>query len=132
MHILNKNQLEESYTSTWSTSVELIIHLADNHGHAYTIYHIISSLKHSWYSFVHMHTIGSPKGVTLLEFEPEHQEEEQTAQEQEVQAEGGVNVEDLPDCLDHQPSLFLKNKPRSILSLLCFYKYHLRHLCLMH
>ena len=40
--------------------------------------------------------IGSLEGVTLLEFEPEHQEEEQAAQEQEVQAEGGVNVEDLP------------------------------------
>ena len=83
---------------------------------------------HSWYSFVHMHAIGSPEGVTLLEFEPEHQEELQA----KVQAEGGVNVEDLPECLDHQPSSFLKGKPRSIISLLCFYKYHLRPLCLMH
>ena len=49
-----------------------------------------------------MHAIGSPEGVTLLEFEPERQEE------QEVQAEGGVNVEDLPEC---QPSSFLKDKP---------------------
>ena len=84
MHLLSKNQLEESYTSTWSMSVKLIIHLADNHAHAYTIYHIISSLMHSWYSFVHMHAIGSPDGVTLLEFKPEHQEEQQAAQEQEV------------------------------------------------
>ena len=45
-----------------------------------------------------MHAIGSPEGVTLLEFEPKHQEEQQAAQEQEVQAEGGVNVEDLPEC----------------------------------
>ena len=81
MHLLNKNQLEENYTSTWSTSVKLIMYLVDNHAHAYTIYHIISSLMHSWYSFVHMHAIGSPKGVTLLEFEPKHQEEEQAAQE---------------------------------------------------
>ena len=50
-----------------------------------------------------MHAIGSPKGVTLLEFELEHQEEQQAAQEQEVQVEGGVNVEDLPECPDHQP-----------------------------
>ena len=56
----------------------------------------------------------------LLEFEPKHKEEQQAAQEQEVQAEGGVNMEDLPECPDHQPSLFLKGKPRSILSLLCF------------
>ena len=64
-----------------------------------------------------MHAIGSPEGVTLLEFEPERREE------QEVQVEG-VNVEDLLECPDHQPSLFLKGKPRSIISLLCFYKYH--------
>ena len=67
-----------------------------------------------------MHAIGSPKGVTLLEFEHEHQEEQQEAQEQEVQAEGGVNMEDLPECPDHQPSLFLKGKPLSIISLQCF------------
>ena len=103
-------ELEESYKSTLPTNVKLIIHLADNHAHAYTIYHIISSLMHSWYSFVHMHAIGSPKGVTLLEFEPEHQEEQQASQEQEVQAEG-VNVEDLLECPDDKPSSFLKGKP---------------------
>ena len=58
-----------------------------------------------------MHAIGSPEGVTLLEFEPEHQEEQQATQEQDVQAEGGVNMEDLPKCLNHQPSSFLKGKP---------------------
>jgi hypothetical protein len=65
-----------------------------------------------------MHAIGSPEGVTLLEFKPEQQEEWQAAQEQEVQAEGGANVEDLPECPDHQTSSFLKGKPWSILSLL--------------
>ena len=79
MHLLSKNQLVESYRSTWSTSVELIIHLVDNHAHAYTIFHTISSLMHSWYSFVHMHAIGSPEGVTLLEFKLEHQKEQQAA-----------------------------------------------------
>ena len=29
-------------------------------------------------------------------------------------------MEDLSECPDHQPSLFLKGKPRSFLSLLCF------------
>ena len=42
MHLLSKVQLEESYTSTWSTNVKLIIHLADNHDQAYAIYHLIS------------------------------------------------------------------------------------------
>ena len=79
-----------------------------------------------------MHAIGSSEGVTLLDFKPEHQEEPQVAQEQEVQAKGGVNVEDLPEYPNHQPSSFLKNKPRSIISLLCFYKYHLRPLYLIH
>ena len=81
---------------------------------------------------LHMHAIGSPEGVTLLKFEPEHQEELKAALEQEVQVEGGVNMEDLLEYSDHQPSSFLKGKPQSIISLLCFYKYHLRPLCLMH
>ena len=76
-----------------------------------------------------MHGIGSPEGVTLLKFEPEHQEEQWATHGQEVQAEGGVNMEDLPKCLDHQPSSFLKGKPQSIISLLCFDKYHLCPLC---
>ena len=78
-----------------------------------------------------MHAIGSPEGVTLLEFESKRQEEQQVAQEQEVQAEG-VNVEDLPQCPDHQPSLFLKGKPRSFLSLLCFLNINLSPFMLMH
>ena len=42
MHQLSKDKLEESYTSTWSMNVKLIIHLADNHDQAYEIYHLIS------------------------------------------------------------------------------------------
>ena len=69
---------------------------------------------------VHMHAIGVPEGVTLLEFEQGLPEEQQQVQEQEVQdPEGGVNEEELLQCPDHQPSSFLKGKPRSILSLLC-------------
>ena len=79
-----------------------------------------------------MHAKGSPEGVTLLEFEPERQEEQQAAQEQEVQAEGGVNREDLPKCPDHLPSSFLKGKPRSILSLLCFLHINVSPFTLMH
>ena len=84
---------------------------------------------HSWYSFVHMHAIGSTEEVTLLEFEPEHQEEQQTAQEQEVQEKRGVNIEDLLECPNDQPSSVLNGKPQSIISLLCFDKYHLCPLC---
>ena len=60
-----------------------------------------------------------PEGVTLLEFEGANQEEEPEVQE----ANKAAAVEELPECPDHQPSSFLKCKPRSILSLPWFYKY---------
>ena len=66
-----------------------------------------------------IHAIGVPEGVTLLEFEGASQEEEPKVQAT-VEA---VVEEELPECPDHQPSSFLKGKPRSILSLPCFYKY---------
>ena len=50
-----------------------------------------------------------------------------TAPEEEEQT-----LEELLECPDHRPTSFLKGKPQSILSLLCFYKYHLSSLCLMH
>ena len=66
-----------------------------------------------------IHAIGVPEGVTLLEFEGASQEEEP-----EVQATNeAATEEELPECPDHHPSSFLKGKPRSILSLPCFYKY---------
>ena len=68
---------------------------------------------------VRIHAIGVPEGVTLLEFEGANQEEEPEVQE----ADEAVVEEELPECPDHHPSSFLKGKPRSILSLLCFYKY---------
>ena len=78
-----------------------------------------------------MHAIGVPEGVTLLEFEPVHPEEQQQAQEQEVQApEEGVNEEVL-ECPDHQPSSFLKGKPQSILRLLCFQNGYFEYLYLL-
>ena len=65
-----------------------------------------------------IHAIGVPKGVMLLEFERASQEEPEVQAIDEAAAE-----EELPECPDHQPSSFLKGKPRSILSLPCFYKY---------
>ena len=72
---------------------------------------------------MHMHAIGVPEGVTLLEFEPVLPEEQQQAQEQEVQTPEEGACEEVLKCPDHQPSSFLKGKPQSILSLPCFYKY---------
>jgi hypothetical protein len=74
---------------------------------------------------VHMHAIGVSEGVTLLEFEGLNPEEHPATEEQEVQAQEGVNDEELPECPNHQPSSFIQGQPRSILSLLCFAKYNL-------
>ena len=67
--------------------------------------------------FVLMH-IGSPEGITLLEFEAEEENREapqQVAPKSEEQA-----PEELPECPDHRPTSFLKGKPWSIISLLYF------------
>jgi hypothetical protein len=50
------------------------MYLSVNNIHVFACYHIISSLINTY--FVHMHAIGSPKGVTQLEFELEQQEEQ--------------------------------------------------------
>ena len=67
--------------------------------------------------------IGSPEGITLLEFEAE--EENQEAPQQVATKSEEQVPKELPECPNHRPISFLKGKPWSILSLLCFYKYHL-------
>ena len=80
---------------------------------------------------MYMH-IRSPEGVTLLEFEAEEQEDRQETQQQDTPEGGDQDQKELPECPNHRHASFLKGKPRSILSLLCFTKYHLSPLCLMH
>ena len=75
--------------------------------------------------------IGSLEGVTLLEFEEEVDDNQGTPQTTAPEGEEPT-IDELLECLDHRPTSFLKGKPRSILSLLCFIKYHLSPLCLMH
>ena len=74
-----------------------------------------------------IHAIGVSEGVTLLEFKGASQEEEP-----DLQATDEAATEELPECPDHRPSSFLKGKPRSIISLPCFYKYIEYLLLLMH
>ena len=76
--------------------------------------------------------IGSSKEITLLEFNEEAEEDQQEMPQAVALGEEEQTLEDLPECLDHQPTSFLKGKPRSILSLQCFTKYHWSPLCLMH
>ena len=67
-----------------------------------------------------MHVIGATEEIAVLEYEADPQEEHQEVQQQEVLEEGKPDGEQLPKCLDHQPSTFVKGKSQSILSLLCF------------
>ena len=93
--------------------------------HFITPYHIIHAIIYAFMIsyFMLMH-IGSSEGITLLEFNKE--EEEQQEAPQAVAPEGEEQTfEDLPECLDHMLTSFIKGKPQSILSLPCFTKYHL-------
>ena len=83
----------------------------------------------SYFMLIH---IGSPEGVTLLEFEEEAEENQETPQPATLEGEEPA-TDELLECPDHRrPTSFLKGKPWSIISLLCFIKYHLSPLCLMH
>ena len=75
--------------------------------------------------------IGSSKGVTLLEFEEEAEDNQGTPQTAALEGEEPATNE-LSECPNHRPTSFLKGKPRSILSLICFYKYRFSPLYLMH
>ena len=72
-----------------------------------------------------MHAIGAAEEITLVELEDDPQEENQEAQHQEALGKGKLEVDHLQECPDHQPAMSVKGKPRSILSLPCFIKYHL-------
>ena len=66
---------------------------------------------------MHMHTIGAAEEIMLVELEADPQEENQEVQHQEILGEGEPEADHLPECPDHQPSTFVKGKPRSIISL---------------
>ena len=74
-------------------------------------------LMHSWHLFMHMHAIGATEEITLVELDVDPQEENQEVQHLEVPGEGEPEADHLPECPDHQPSMFVKGKPQSIISL---------------
>ena len=69
--------------------------------------------------------IGSTEEIMLLEFNEEEEGDHQETPLAIAPKEEEHNPEELPKCPDHQPTSFLKGKPRSILSLQCFTKYYL-------
>ena len=54
--------------------------------------------------------IGSPEGVTLLEFEEEAEENQETPQPAAPKDEE-LATKELPEFPDHRPTSFLKGKP---------------------
>jgi len=66
-----------------------------------------------------MHTLGAPKGVTVLEYELPEPEEQQGEPPQRTEEE------DLPEYPDHRPSTYIEGMSRSIISLLLFL-YHVQ------
>ena len=93
--------------------------------HFITPYHIIHVIIYAFMIsyFMLMH-IGLSKGIPLLEFKEEPEEQQEAPQAITLEGEEQT-LEDLPECLDHRPTSFIKGKPRSILSLPYFTKYHL-------
>jgi hypothetical protein len=75
-----------------------------------------------------------PERVTLLEIEEALPEEDQEQPgEPEEPASEGSTVGELPECLDHRPSSFLKGKPRCMLTQIFVYTYILSTFaCLLH
>ena len=111
MHLLNKININLESSCHSRVRLDMAVHFI-------ITFHLL--VMHDSYS-MHMHAIGVPEGVTLLKFEQGLPDEQHQAQAQEVQApEGGANEEEVLECPNHQPSSFLKGKPQSILSLLCF------------
>jgi hypothetical protein len=98
----------------------LLYHLTVSHVHVHVLIMSFHLLCTHDIHLMHLHAIGVLEGVTLLKFEGLNPEERPAAEEHEVPApEGGAPDEELPQCPNHQPSSFIKGKPRSILSLLC-------------
>jgi len=66
--------------------------------------------------------LGSTEEITLLEFN-EGEEGDQQEIPQAAAPEGEEQTpKELLECPDHRPTSFLKGMPRSIISLLIFYK----------
>ena len=83
-------------------------------------------------SYVICMHLGSTEEITLLEFNKEEERDQQETPQAASPKGEEQTPEELPKCPDHRATSFLKGKPRSILCLPCFTKYHLSLLCLMH
>ena len=82
--------------------------------------HFMSSLRCTYaLALIHLHHIGSQEELLVVVQEEQTETDPQEVQAQEVPEEEEQG-EDLPECVDHQPSSFERGKPWSILSLLLY------------
>ena len=92
------------------------------HVHLHSMHHdyYMSSLRCTYARALrHLHHTGSQEELLVAVQEEQTGTDPQKIQAQEV-LEEEEQAEDLPECMDHQPSLFKRGKPRSILSLLLY------------
>jgi hypothetical protein len=68
---------------------------------------------------MYLHHTGSQEELSVAVQEEQTGSDPQETQAQEV-SKVDEQVEDLPECVDHEPSSFERGKPRSILSLLLY------------
>jgi hypothetical protein len=81
--------------------------------------HAITSDAPLAYLLIQLHHTGSQEEVPVAAQEEKAGVDPQEIQAHELLEEEGQE-EDLPECVDHQPSSFERGKPRSILSLLLY------------
>ena len=107
------------------------------HVHLHFIYHdhCMSSLRCTYaLALIHLHHTGSQEELLIVVQEDQTGTDPQEVQAQEVPEEEEPG-EDLPECVDHQPSSFERGKPQSIISLLIyksnsFYIYEFIYCCI--
>ena len=66
--------------------------------------------------------LGSEEEITLLEFDEVEEGDQQEIPQAVAPEDEEQTPEELLECPDHRPTSFLRGKPRSIISLLIFYK----------
>ena len=75
----------------------------------YLIIHVvIHAFMISFSMIIH---IGSTEEITLLEFNEEEEGDQQENPQATALEEEEHTLEELPECLDHRPTSFLKGKP---------------------
>ena len=126
---------EEIYT--YSVKLKLILsspwYLVVKYVYVYAFHHILSSISSPMHSCIllhaHAYRIAGGNNVVGIRGSGRRGPGGTIASSSRKRRAG---LEELSECPNHRPTSFLKGKPRSILSLLSFYKYHLSPLCLMH